>query len=158
MHLKKIAVAVALLYLVALLIPADVGAEWVEVEVTNYTCAHHPSNPMTNHPDMCKVTRWGNTDVMSRGAACLPEWRGLTVEVAGMVLECDDTVNTLYQYAGGVPRVDVRVPTWAEAKAWGSRRMEVYLWRGVTLPPQPEQPTPVQVSYPSKRPVAAHAS
>lgn len=94
---------------------AEGGVE--EVVATAYTCEVNPANRM--HP--CGPLRWGG-DVHGQGMACPVAWRGRTFDVPSWgILTCDDTqeIDVLH----GLPHVDIRVPTLAEAQNWGMRRI-----------------------------------
>ncbi|HBY97492.1 MAG TPA: hypothetical protein DEP84_26720 [Chloroflexi bacterium] len=88
-----------------------------EVIVTAYTCEENSNNPM--HP--CGPLRWGG-DRYGPGMACPVEWRDRAMDVPGYgIRRCDDTPRD--GYLDGLPHIDLRVPTVAEAKRIGVRRM-----------------------------------
>lgn len=89
------------------------------VIVTAYTCEAHPSNPM--YP--CGPLRWGG-DIHGPGMACPVAWRDRVMVVPGYgTLRCDDTPREGFLY--GLPHLDLRVSTVAEARRIGVRRMSV---------------------------------
>lgn len=92
----------------------------IDVVLTSYTCEETPANPM--YP--CGVLRWGG-NVNAPGMACPFEWRNRIFEVPGYgVLRCDDTPAR--GYLNGLPHIDVRVPTVAQARRIGIRRITIY--------------------------------
>lgn len=94
--------------------------EGYEVIVTAYTCEATPRNPM--YP--CGRLRWGG-DINSPGMACPYDWRNRVMEVPGYgIRRCDDT--PAQDFMSGLPHIDLRVPTVAEARRIGVRRMTIY--------------------------------
>lgn len=98
--------------------------EPIRVSATAYTCDAHPRNPMTSAPGMCQVLANGSRDVMSAGMACPASWMGRAYHVEGFgVMTCDDT--GAYDEWNGLIHIDIRVPTYADALAWGVREIEI---------------------------------
>jgi hypothetical protein len=111
-----------------------------DVVMTAYTCEPHPQNPM--HP--CGRLRWGG-DLNSPGMACPPEWRNRLFDVPGSgVRRCDDTGR--YDYLAGLPHIDVRVPTLAEARQRGVQRVTITAVDEAQPTPTPAPPTPAPAS------------
>lgn len=102
-------------------VPPVSGLDRIEVIATAYTCDPHPNNPMTSHPDMCKVTRWGGSNVGSPGMACPVSWRLSAWHVPGYGrLVCDDTMRADLETYRGLPHIDLRVQSYEEA-LWVNR-------------------------------------
>ena len=137
MHWKILLAALAFAAIVLGSLPRNSSGapEGYTVVMTAYTCEAHPNNPM--YP--CGPLRWGG-NIYARGIACLEEWRGWHVEVPGFgTYRCDDTIGR--PYYNGTPRVDLRVPTLAEALHIGRRYVTVYHVDGVQPVAQSSSPT-----------------
>lgn len=108
------------------------GEEGIQVVMTAYTCENHPNNPM--YP--CGPLRWGGRH-SSPGMACPVGWKNRYFEVPGYgIRRCDDTGR--YDTWDGLPHIDVRVATYAEARRIATRRITIY---STTTPP-PAVPPP----------------
>ncbi|HEX8681657.1 MAG TPA: hypothetical protein VF707_05035 [Ardenticatenaceae bacterium] len=131
--------------------PSRGQGQGIRVSATNYTCDRHPDNPFR-----CGVLRWGG-DVNAPGMACPVAWKNRVFDVPGYGrLRCDDT--GAYDYWNGLPHIDIRVRTWAEAERFGVRAMTIYPAGAApaTQPAQPAQPAqPSQPAQPANRPEAA---
>lgn len=95
--------------------PAPVVSNPQEVTVTGYSCQRGYATTT------CKHTRWGG-DVYGWGAACPESWRGRVLVIEGAdvpPLVCDDTAA--YETWNGLPLIDIRFPTTADADAWGNQ-------------------------------------
>jgi hypothetical protein len=99
----------------------------------------------------CGVLRWGG-NIHSAGLACPAEWRNRLIEVPGYgVRRCDDTPAR--GYINGLPHVDLRVSSFAEARRIGIQRMTIYAAdgrvEGIAEAPAPSptaERTPEQVA------------
>ena len=99
---------------------ARAESEGYEVMLTAYTCEVDARNSM--HP--CGTPRWGG-DPYEQGLACPVAWRDRILKVPGYgTFRCDDTIAE--EYLNGLPHLDLRVPTWFEARQIGIRRITVY--------------------------------
>lgn len=84
--------------------------------VTAYTCEPVNHNPM--HP--CGQPRWGGNP-HTWGAACPASWKNRWIRVQGYKwARCDDTPKD--DYLGGLPHIDLRVPTVQQALEIGIQR------------------------------------
>jgi len=101
-------------------ITAAVPLEPVPVWATAYTCQDHPANNMFP----CGTTRWG-ADPATDGMACPSDWARMALFVPTRgILTCDDSGR--YDSLYGLPHIDLRVPTYDEAIAFGIREIVVY--------------------------------
>lgn len=101
--------------------PAPTLTEIGAATVTGYSCEQGKETTG------CAMTRWGGNP-LATGAACPPEWKDRLIVVEGYehlgTLRCDDT--GLYDTWNGLPHIDVRTETRAEAVAIGVQTRNVW--------------------------------
>jgi hypothetical protein len=117
-------------------------AETFRVSATAYTCDPHRDNPV----NPCGPLRWGGNN-RGWGMACPVAWKNRVFEVPGYGnLRCDDTGR--YDYWDGLPHIDIRVPTWAQARRFGIQRITIravgYAQTTQTSGTIPAAPAPAQ--------------
>jgi hypothetical protein len=99
-------------------IAQEVAHEAQDAFVSAYTCQSVPANPMVP----CGTTRWGNSP-FTHGAACPESWAWRQVFAAGRWWTCDDTPR--HDFINGLPHIDLRMATYAEAIRWGVQTIEI---------------------------------